>query len=187
MDMMDMFDIPPPDIPKGPRIVPDSPQEQEQRRQLIQKITQYVKTFPREYYDSLFIPTDLTVLETKELKCLLNDVRYTTSQANSQQWYKSLFDVGTGIVEGVCLEYTPIRAKGFSQRLSMNPEIDNALKELQIEWSSNSYLPPEKRLLYICGTSLISLHSENLALEEHTEKLQNKVVSDDFVNRYSDL
>jgi len=133
-------------------------EEDEDTRRKKAKIREYKRQF--EGFDYITFE-HIAQLQGEELDRQLNDIRHAVSAKSTAGMERFMFQTGAGFVETLLIDYTPIRAQGFSKKLFDNPGLAEVYKEITIESNKFEYRPPAERALYIAMVVLMETHKEN--------------------------
>lgn len=165
--------------------VPLTPEELKYRRTLITKLRGYVAKF-QKYFRGVDV-VEFNHMSISELEKTLESVRYQVCCGNNNSMIHMGAEFGLGLVETIGMKFTPLKLDGFADRAKSDEGIIDIINEIAIEYSDQTYSPPEQRLIYsllkVCGTT----HFMNTKKEAHIDveldkKLSEKIPEDILAN-----
>lgn len=146
-----------PIMPMGMEIRTDptcnlTPEQVKERRKLILHIQRYIKSFPKICKEWENVELNKKTIE--ELQNLLEEIKLTVGNSNSQQLGIFAYQSGMNMVESMGGMFN-MELHGLTQTACQDPAIINCLKELSLEYMNLNYISPEKRLAVLtCGLAL---------------------------------
>jgi hypothetical protein len=154
----------------------DSDTDIETDRQRRAKLREYFREFPEVIADGQFNRDAIPQLKGKQLKEFERDVKHAVGSRGGSSLDAMLLSIGADAAETMLTEYTPIRAKGFKNKLERSPHYHELIKEIQIETKRFQYRPPMERLAYLFGLVLLDTHRENKRIEALNQRTGNTTV-----------
>jgi len=132
------------------------------RRKKIQKIEAWFATFPSKL-EKIRDKVDLESMEEVELDTLLMEIKQIMGSSGGNSLGEmvplallTLYEAGmTGM---------GVRVEGISQ-LAFDPNFSQACKEVMLEFSDMTYIPPHYRILFILANTTYHLHDKNSQLK----------------------
>ena len=156
-----------------------------ERRKKVIHIQRYMHSSFGEYIKCLNIDkVPLESMSNEDLDKLLSDIQLTIALKNSNKFNNDIFYGGVQMIEPVVSNFTPWNVNGLSGLLRSNPETNELLEEINLQY--NKYISPEYRLCYSLISSMVSMDRIN----KNNELLRQegkKPVSKEVLEKYNDL
>lgn len=128
------------------------------RRKKIQKIEAWFATFPTKL-EKLRENSDLESMSEVELDSLLLEIKQIMGSTGGGAIGEMLPLAGLTVYEGVMVA-CGVNVQGITQ-LAYDANFSQACKEVMLEYSDMTYIPPHYRALLILGNATWHLHQKN--------------------------
>lgn len=160
-----------------------TPEQVKERRKLILHIQRYIQSFPKICEE--WSRVDLKSKTIEQLQNIMEEIKLTVGNSNSQQLGIFAYQSGMNIVEGMGPMFK-MDLTGLTATACQDRAIINCIKELSLEYMNLNYISPEKRLAVLtCGLALAidRRNKQNNIIDSFLEQETDK----DIVEEYKEL
>lgn len=130
------------------------------RRKKIQKIEAWFKTFP-ETLRKIAENSDLENMTDDQLNALQTEIKQVVGTGGGSAMGEMLPYAGLSIYESIMVGIG-VNVQGISN-LAHDPAFSQACKEIMLDFTDMTYIPPHWRVLLILGNATWHLHEKNSA------------------------
>lgn len=126
-----------------------------EKRTMIEKIRAWERTFPKEL-EFFFKDKDPEKLNIEELDEMLDEVKFIVGTKQSGNLSTWIPQAALAITEDILVNYTPIKAHGLVM-LGQDPAFQQACKEIALDYTTLTYIPPEYRIGFMVVNAIYML------------------------------
>jgi hypothetical protein len=157
------------------------------RRRKILILQFYINEFPRKL--AMYVEHDLEQMTNEELGKLRNEFDFIIGCKNTVNITTKAFQHSICALEGLCVNYTPLKVNGLSLMCN-DEELMDDVKHWALQNMSMIRTKPEHRILFKVVSTMSALHtlnSSNQNQEQYNNYNNNNNNYDDLENEYNDL
>ena len=173
----------PPDFTFQPPPIILSPQEQKEKRKIINYVKSYIKIYPiqlSEFKD--FNLTDKTISELNDLK---EEMQRTVSSSKGLKMFNGILYAGCDVLEKgaprIGYDLT-----GLKQICMQNEDVEQCVQEIALEYQQDQNVRPEKRLMLMMLSMCYGINYMN-KMKLDVKNNSDKDINKDLNKKYSDL
>ena len=126
-----------------------------EKRTIIEKIRAWERTFPKEL-EAYFKDKDPEKLGIEELDDMMEEIKFIVGTKQSGNLSTWIPQAALAITEDILVNYTPIKANGLVM-LGQDPAFQQACKEVALDYTTLTYIPPEYRIGFMVLNTIYML------------------------------
>jgi len=161
-------------------------EERQERRILLFKIKAYLNEFKSELKE--FKYRDIYYLDNERLKNKIEEMEFLINMGNSKMLFKGIYFSTLQLSEDVAYHLLNYDYRGVTNILNKSSALDRCLTQLSIKYSDKFINNPMSELFLITAGSIVKqAQINNYKKQMFIKELEDKNISDDIKNNYSDL